>query len=482
MRILNIYNNQPPVLKATLWFTVCNIITAGLNFISAPIFTRLLSESEYGILAILMTYEQLFLIFSTWSIQIGGYQKGVFVYKDNINIFTKNTVLLINVLTISFFAICYVFKGSVINITGATNFSLFALFLFMFITPSYQCWLVRKRTNYDYKKAVPVTLLYAIFNIIIPIAALKFIGATANIKFSAFLLSASFFCIYFYISSISTKEKIVKEELTSQWKYLLAYQGPLVIHSLSYLVLNMADRVMIGKMVGNEQAAFYTIAYSLAFTISIVQNSINQAMGPWRYHKLEEKNYSTIGSSTNGLLIFFGGIILTFILVAPEILKLFFTESYYEAVWCIPPVTCGIFFIFLYDIFVTVETYYEKTSYVMYVSLICGIVNIVLNYFGIKYFGYIASAYTTLLSYLLYATLHYVMMKKVSKECIGGIEIFDKKKIIIISISILVLSIGMIFIYPYPVIRYILLAIVLGIAYYYKEVIISLLNQFKSKL
>ena len=35
-------------LKAGIWFTICNLLQKGISFITLPIFTRLLNESQYG--------------------------------------------------------------------------------------------------------------------------------------------------------------------------------------------------------------------------------------------------------------------------------------------------------------------------------------------------------------------------------------------------------------------------------------------------
>lgn len=39
--------------------------------------------------------------------------------------------------------------------------------------------------------------------------------------------------------------------------------------------------------------------------------------------------------------------------------------------------------------------YHKKTNYIMISSIIAAVVNVVLNYFGIKMFGYLAAAYTS---------------------------------------------------------------------------------------
>ena len=48
------------------------------------------------------------------------------------------------------------------------------------------------------------------------------------------------------------------------WKYALAFNIPLIPHYLSNYVLSQSDRVMIGKMVGNDKAALYSVAYTIS--------------------------------------------------------------------------------------------------------------------------------------------------------------------------------------------------------------------------
>lgn len=266
-----------------------------------------------------------------------------------------------------------------------------------------------------------------------------------------------------------------------QWSFLLRFEGPLVLHSLSYLILSQADRVMIGNMVGKAEAAYYSIAYSLANVVNLLQSSINQSLLPWRYQMLEEKKYKEIKNVTNYLLMMISALILLFILVAPEIMKLLFTDNYYEAVWSIPPVAASVYFMFLYTIFVNLESYYEQTKYVMYVSVVCGIINILLNYICIGYFGYIVCGYTTLISYILFAIGHYYFMSKIINKEIPGIAIFDKKNIFIISMLFLVFSIIFTILYKWRMVRYFLILIILFVVFLNKKYFISVINQIKMK-
>lgn len=447
--------------RAAIWFTICNFILRGISFITGPIFTRLLPSDEYGKYAIFLSYEQIILIFATWEIQLGAYQKGIFKYKNDIRGYTSSTQLLVNIITLICFSLIFVFKDIFFKITGLGISVTLLMFIYLMLRPAYDCWLARKRKAYEYKAVVFITLLYSIVNVVVPMGAILVINRTANVKIETTLICSSLICIVFYLRNANYVETIKNKNLLNYWKYSIAFEGPLVLHSLSYLILSQADRIMINNMIGSSEAAFYSVAYSIASVVSLFQISINQSLTPWRYQMLEEKKYSSIKEVTNGLLIMMGTLIIAFILVVPEGMKVLFTKEYYEAIWCIPPISVGIFFMFLYSIYVNIEEYYEKTKYVVIVSVACGLVNIILNYICICKFGYVACAYTTLFSYILFAVGHHFFMAKTLKEVGVKENVVDSKNVYLISLVMVVLSVIITMLYDHIFIRYGLLIFII---------------------
>lgn len=480
-RFLNKYKNLALPLKAAFWFTVCNLILKGISFITVPIFTRIMSDIEYGKLSLFLSFEQLFLILATWEIQMGAYQKGLFKYKDETKLFTISTQALVNVLSLSFFIILFCCNNFVVQFTGMSRKILLFLLIYILLQPSYNCWLIRKRTIYSYKISVIVTIFYALINVAIPMGALFLINKTAEVKFVSTMICSSLMFIVFYFPNAKYWVLVQNfERVKEHWVFLIRFEAPLVLHSLSYLVLSQADRVMIGKMVGEAQAAYYSVAYSIGSVVSILQNSINQALIPWIYEMLEKKQYRKIGEIINYLLILVGGIMLIFILIAPEIMKTLFDKNYYEAIWCIPPIVMGVFFMFLYSVFVNIESYYEQTKYVMIVSVICGIINVVLNYVCINIWGYIACGYTTLICYILFAVGHYCFMKKTLR--INNIKenIVNLNMIILISASVLLIGVLFTILYYNLYARVLLLFAIIIITFCFRKKIYQLKNIIKT--
>jgi O-antigen/teichoic acid export membrane protein len=194
---------------------------------------------------------------------------------------------------------------------------------------------------------------------------------------------------------------------------------------------------------------------------------------------LDKKNYSIISKVSNQLLVVYGVVSVMFILIVPECFKLLFPVSYHGAIWCVPPLVTGTFFMFLYTMFVNVEEYFEKTNYVVSVSVTCGVINVILNYFCIKKFGYIACAYTTEFSYALFAVGHYMFMKKAATGAGVADDIADAKVVAAISLIVIICSVGITCLYNLSWVRYGIFTIIIIIAIHKRRYLISLYKQMK---
>ena len=144
----------------------------------------------------------------------------------------------------------------------------------------------------------------------------------------------------------------------------------------------------------------------------------------------------------------------------PEIIRIIATPDYYEARWVVPPVAAAIFFTFIRSFYCNIEFYYEKTKFVMVASSGAAVLNVVLNYLFIPFFGYIAAAYTTLVCYIILILLHYCMYRIVCRKMKLNRVYNDR---VLFFMGILILSfMGIITIfYDYLIVRY---SIVVAIA------------------
>ena len=85
----------------------------------------------------------------------------------------------------------------------------------------------------------------------------------------------------------------------------------------------------------------------------------------------------------------------------------------------------------------------------------------VLNYIMINAYGYMAAAYTTLISYIVMALLLSIWANREFKKHIKEVDfVYDNKLILAISIMTLIVSLFAISIYDYAIVRYAVAAVI----------------------
>ena len=141
--------------------------------------------------------------------------------------------------------------------------------------------------------------------------------------------------------------------------------------------------------------------------------------------------------------------------LAPEIVRILATKEYYKGIYIMPPIAGGVYFIAVSNLYSDILVYLKKTKMVMISSAIAAALNVVLNYIMINAYGYMAAAYTTLISYIVMALLLSIWANREFKKYITEIDfVYDNKLISVISILTLVISLFAILIYNYAIVRY----------------------------
>ena len=83
MQLINKYKNLSQPLKASIWFTICSFLQKGIQFITAPIFTRLLSPEDFGTVNVYNSWFQILLIVVSLNLFQGVFNVGMIKFEDN---------------------------------------------------------------------------------------------------------------------------------------------------------------------------------------------------------------------------------------------------------------------------------------------------------------------------------------------------------------------------------------------------------------
>ena len=352
-----------------------------------------------------------------------------------------------------------------------------AMLLMIWTTSVFNFWAAEQRADYKYMKLVIVTIVIAILK---PFVSVLFVLHTED-KVTARILGLAvvelFIYIWLFLAQMSRGKKFFSWKI---WRYALLFNIPLIPHYLSGAVLNTADRIMIEKMVGVSEAGIYTLAYSVSLIMTVFNTSLLQTIEPWLYNKIKLHDVSNISNVAYPAFIAIASVNIILIACAPEIVAVFAPKEYYDAIWIIPPVAASSYFMFAYTFFATFEFYYEKTYLITLATTAGAVLKIFLNYIFIDMFGYYAAGYTTLLCFMVYATLHYSFMKMICRQYMGNIQIYNTKKLLLITSAFMACSLLFLYTYKSFIFRYSCIAILVVGLFMFRNKVFDVIRTFIS--
>lgn len=471
------YNSLSKTAKASLWFTGCYVIQRGLQFIGMPIYTRIMLAKDYGVYSVFLSWFNLICVFSSLSIYNGTFNKAMMKYEPQRDKYISSVQSLTAIISLLFIAVILLFHNSIDEWTGYDIRFQLLIGIHLFFFPVLQYWSQKQRFLFEYKKLVFVTLVHSTASFSIGVLfvlcseekSIALIAATVGVQ--------AVISIGFFASMARKGGCFYNKEF---WNWSLATAVPLLPHYLSEILLGHADRLMIDRMCGAAQAGIYNIAYQISMVMTIIRTGINGAFTPWLYYSLKEKKYGAIRTTTKLITLLMWFLTLLFMLIGPEVLKIAAPPSYYEAMVDIPAIMIGCFFIFLYVLFLNVEIYYEQNQYAAFASVVAAIVNVILNYVCIPTFGYLAAGYTTMVSYMLMAVLHYLFLKRIIRQHEELKEVYDFGFIMWMSFALVLIGIVLLKLYEAVLLRWILIIGISAFSFIKRETIWKTLKMMKN--
>lgn len=446
------FNVLPVPVVASIAFFTMSVIEKGLVFITSPIFTRMLTQAEYGQVSVFNSWISLLGVITMFCLSAGVFNLGLLDYKDERDSYSFSMLILSNIITLLCFIIMLILYPYTASFWGFDLPLLYLMFAIFFTQPAFNFWCARQRFEYKYKVMATIVITSAILSQTVAIGAIYYLPCD---KVYARLIGGYGVMIIFYAVIFAYIGAKAHWQLKiSYWKEALLFNIPLIPHYLSGYILNHSDRIMIANMVGTIEAAKYSLAYTVALAVTVVWGAIHGSLLPYTYEKCRENNYSALSSITMVIMSLYAYLCFLLILLAPELVAIMAPSSYKECVYIVPPIVGGVFFLSQYSIFANIVYYYKKPKFIMFASVTTATLNIFLNWVFIPRYGYLTAGYTTLVCYLLQAIFDYYAMMKVTGRCV-----YNMKPLYALSVVILCAAVLGPYIYGNQLIRYTFIAV-----------------------
>lgn len=467
--------SQNKILKAGTGYVIGNYLLKGITFLSAPIFTRLLTPEEYGFFGTYMSYESIFFIIIGLALHV-SINNAKYEYQDKLDEYVSSIVLLTGISSLIWLVLANVFYDNYCNILDFSRFVVNILVFNCFATAMFQIFSTYVSLNYSVKSFLKITSVNAISNLGLSVILLLTVFSKSRLlgRIIGMVLPLLFISIYIIIYFFrKSKAKVNK----TYWKFAFVYSIPLIPHGISQVILGSFDRIMIKNMIGAAEAGLYNFAFAISALVKVTSSSLENIWKPWIYEKMNEKDYVSI--KKQGTKYAFGIALFTclVVLVSPELIKILGAREYWASTDCVVPVVIGGYFAFIYMLPGIIEFFYGKTKYIALGTLLAAVLNIILNYLFIPKFGYIAAAYTTMVTYFLYFLFHFMLARK-----IHGSNIFSARQLLGICAGVVVVGFISLLIKELFVVRWII-AVALGLySLYWVEKNFHVIKLIKDKL
>lgn len=464
---------MPIEVKASASYTVCSVLQKCLSFITLPLFTRLLTTAQYGQYTVYMSWTSLLTILITLNLAYGTFQTAMIKFKDKRGEYTSSVCALFLVLG-SLFLLTYLpFCNYWNRLFGLPTYIMVSMVVELIANGATDCWLAKNRFEFKYKSVIAITLGKAVASPILSLVLVMMVeekGYARIIGYAAVnsVIGLALLCRIFSCGKVFFEK--------TYWRFALAFNLPLIPYYISQMIFNASDRIMINYFCGTNQAAIYGVAYSLSIVLNFVINAINSSYAPWFFERLEgkegEKNKEI--STSLAIIVAFG--LLGIIAIAPEFIAIMAGSNYMSGVWAVPPVAASMLLLFYTQIFDRVLFYYEKKYWLIFCGVIPSLVNLSLNYFYIPKYGFVAAAYTTLISYILFAIINYFISRFTLIHKYGSANIYNIKGITMLFMVFCAASAMLMTLYGRPLIRYCIITAAFVIAFIKRNMVLGIIK------
>ena len=395
--------------KASLCYLIGNFFNKGFAFLTIPIFTRLLSTTDYGIINTYSSWAGILSMIVGFAMHMSI--RNAFVdYKDDTESYLSTIIKFTLLSSLGFMLIFY----AVVKIFRI-NISLSLVFICLFhsvassIIEDVSCYFMMK---YNYIKRTILMILPNLISVCVAIFLISYI-LKKDLYLGKIIPEALTIIIFAIILSVCYTKKGFN---TAYIKHALKISLPLILHGAALNILSNSDRIMITWLADASQSGIYSLSYSLGMITYAITLSIDGIWIPWFTNKMKEKSYDEINYITKDYIKLITYIMCGLIIVSPEILKILASKSYWEGIKLMPIIIVANFLFFAYNIYSNLEHYYKKSNQITALTILAAVLNLVLNYIFIPKFGYVAAAFTTAISYFVIFILHSIYSKTLNSN------------------------------------------------------------------
>lgn len=391
------------------------IVLNALSFLTSPVFSRILGTEQFGTLSIYNTWASFFLLFI--GLQTTGTLGTAWAHfpEEKRNGYASSALALSG---LSFLAILMIVVVGQKPLAAASELPGGVLILMVFHSFGTFCVnFLNTKYTFDFSGGKNFLLSLGMSVTTIGLSFLFFLFVPKDSLYLGRVLGMALpYCVMGVCIPLALL-RVGKTLFSAEyWRFCLPLCLPLIFHGIAGTIQSQSDRIMIQKMVNQDAVGVYSLAYAFANVLETLRYAFNNSWVPFYYDYTARGETKEMMRHAKNYLFLFTGLVTGFILLTPEVFRIYAAPQYWSGIYYIPVLAVGSFMILLYNFPVNYEFYKRKTKQIAIGSMLAALGNIGMNLWLIPQYGAMGAAVATLGSYILLFLFHHAIAKYV----VGG--------------------------------------------------------------
>ncbi len=422
-------------LKESSIYIVLSFVQKGLSFLLVPFYTFFLSPHEFGLVNQVIALHSIYILILSFSLN-EALAKGIINDKSENKKKVRINIILLNLVFViigtSLLLICkkWVYNDLLKDIDERI---VYCSIVIVASTPIFFIYQKYLRMIGEPMRFAKTMIGFIIFQVFFSVLYIYYFDLGPFGYMLAIASVSTLFGIHSYLKLAVFDGSFIS---TSEIKQHFFYSLKLVPHSISGWGMNGFTNVALGKLGKISSVGILNAVNIVGVLINVVSKSILDALQPWIYQQLKEKenNHSTVKQIVILLCVLMVTIGVLIIIFDELLLGFALDKSYYHGIKYAPLLVLNSVLLAIGSMTVYVIYYYDnKVKYVSISTVTGAVINIVLGYFLIKNYEIIGAISSLVITNFIITLIKSYISSRIIKSSYNLFDLY----IVIFSVSII---------------------------------------------
>jgi O-antigen/teichoic acid export membrane protein len=299
------------LIKNSRLLLLGNVIGKLSALILIPIYSWLISPSDFGVIFTIQTIGSLLMLVVPLSVDVAISR--LFFDQESekeVKVMYSSVLLSLTLSTFLIYSVLYYFSDSLSSyLVLSKDLYLKLCFAYCFFG---QFFPVASSLLLAQGKVRGVALSVISSNFILVVANVIFVVYLKDKVLGYIISYVIFYISQFVLFFVISKKYFIKEYSLSKVKEVYSYSIQFLLTNVSSWIVALCDRLMLLKMKGASAVGLYSTGYSIASAPNVLVNSINQAFAPYSYSAFKSMKKEKMNELSEVMTTLFVGYTLLF--------------------------------------------------------------------------------------------------------------------------------------------------------------------------